>query len=862
VAALRGLLRRRRQGTVSLLRERLDRFRDLVEKNNQVLELIAESGEMLGGEFVFDSQYMRTLAREVRTACQAVVDDLNAITDGRYPELVETLNRIAAEVDAILESRIIVAPTDLVIPLKRMDDPMVDTVGAKMARLGAIRRRLGLRVPDGFGVTTYACQVFLQDNGIIDEMEALFSSAGPISGEVLAERSARLQKRVREARLPRELAREIDRGVRSICRHTGCKTVAVRSSALGEDGELSFAGQFRTVLGVPPGGVHDAYREVIASMYSTAVMSYRLQRGLHPARGLMGVGCLCMVPARAGGVMYTLDPLDPRQEVVQVTVVRGLGKPVVEGSARADRFALSRARPHSVLQREVAVKKEMLAVSSSGRVETVALGASEGEAPAVSEEELTRLAELGLTLERYMKCAVDIEWAIDASGQITILQARPLRISKPAARRRDLEEVISRHPVLMKGQGAVACSGVASGQVVVVEDVASLEVHDGAVLVARTSTPRLSAAVPHASAVITDVGTTTSHLATIAREFRVPTIVDAGDATEVLAGVDLVTVDADSNVVYAGRVDALLHRHLMRSSNFEDTNEFRMLRRMLRSVAPLNLRDPQSREFSAAGCSTYHDIIRFAHEKAVQELAEGDWLEPSQRARFVYRLDLALPLDLVLVDLGGGLTEDCVGRKRVKTANIASLPLHALIEGLTAPGVWATDPTTMDPNAFMASATRAAPWLTTVTSRPQNNLAIISQQYLNLNLRLGFHFNIVDCFVGETRNDNYIYFRFAGGVTELRRRARRADLLRRILEGHDFVVESRGDLVTARIKKISKGALLSRMQMIGRLIGYTRQLDILLGSEETVDVYVERFLDGRFGVGEGKEAVPTEGRSG
>ncbi len=839
-------LRRRRGGTVVLLRERLERFHDLVQKNNRLLELIAEAGEMLGGEYVFDIQYLRTLAHDARAACQGVVDDLNSITGGRYPELFDILNRLSAEVDAILEGRIVVPPADLVITLDRLDETMADVVGAKMARLGGLHRSLGVDVPEGFAVSTYACQVFLEDNGILDAVETAFSDRRPYDAAALAERSERLRRRVMEARLPRALARALDRRVASLVRRTGTRTLAVRSSALGEDSELSFAGQFRTELGVAPEDVHDAYRAVIASMYSTEVMAYRQERGFHPARGLMGVGCLCMVPARAGGVMYTLDPADPQRGSLHVSVVPGLGKPVVEGSASADRYTLSRAAPHAVEDLQASDPAEMMIVNASGRVERVS---AEGRAAgaAVSDDELVRLAEIGLRIERTMKCAVDVEWAIAEDGTLNILQARPLRVGDAPPKRRRQVQATDRHPVVMQGQGAVACNGVGSGPVVLFEESGVPDMPDGSVLVARTSTPRLSTAVPRASAVITDVGTTTSHLATIAREYRVPTIVDAGNATDLLAGTDVVTVDADAKVVYRGRVDALLHRHLLRSSSFEDTSEFRILRRILRRVAPLNLRDPQAREFSAASCSTCHDIIRFAHEKAVQELAEGDWLQPSHGARCVYRLDLALPLDLVLVDLGGGLAIQCVNRKRVDVESIASVPLRALIEGLTTDGVWETDPTAMDPNAFMASATRAAPWLTQVSSRPQNNLAIISEQYLNLSLRLGFHYNIVDCFIGPSRNDNYIYFRFAGGVTELRRRARRALLLGRILEKHDFVAEIKGDLVTARIKKMSRDAMFARMRMIGQLIGYTRQLDIVLSTEESVDVYVERFLDGAYG---------------
>lgn len=826
-----------------------------------MLELIAQAGEMLSGEYVFDIQYLKTLVTDAKTACQRVVDDLNSITGGRYPELFDTLNHISAEVDAILEGRVVAAPADLVIPLAKLDETTTDVVGAKMARLGAVRRRLAVATPDGFAVSTYACQRFLHETGIASEVEAAFAVPGPYDSQALAARSNALRTRVLEARLPRDLARAIDRRVAALVKTARCPTLAVRSSALGEDSELSFAGQFRTVLGVTPDRVHDAYREVIASLYSTEVMAYRQSCGLHPARGLMGVGCLCMVPARAGGVMYTIDPVQPQQESLTVSVVPGLGKPVVEGSAEADRFTLSRAAPHAVEERHIAHKSSMLAVKESGRVERTAVAGDAATAAAVSDDELRTLAEAGLAIERYMKCAVDVEWAIAGDGALYILQARPLRISSPQLRGRDLSDVAGSYPVLMRRQGEVACSGVACGPVVLVEDVESLDVVDGCVLVARTSTPRLSAAVPHASAVITDVGTTTSHLATIAREFRVPTIVDAGNATEILATAGTVTVDADSNAVYRGRVDELLHRHLLRASSFEDTNEFRMLRRVLRRLAPLNLRDPQSREFSAAGCSTCHDIIRFAHEKAVQELAEGDWLEPSHKAQSVHRLDLELPLDLVLVDLGGGLSGDSIGRKLVAPTSVRSLPLRTLLQGLMTEGVWATDPTSMDPNAFMASATRAAPWLSTVTSRPQHNLAIISDQYLNLNLRLGFHFNIVDAVVGESRNENYIYFRFAGGVTELRRRALRATLLGRILESFDFMVDSKGDLVIGRIKKMSQEAMVTRMQMIGRLIGYTRQLDIVLSTEETVDVYVERFLAGRFGPREMPPAEQPNGRT-
>jgi pyruvate,water dikinase len=102
----------------------------------------------------------------------------------------------------------------------------------------------------------------------------------------------------------------------------------------------------------------------------------------------------------------------------------------------------------------------------------------------------------------------------------------------------------------------------------------------------------------------------------------------------------------------------------------------------------------------------------------------------------------------------------------------------------------------------------------------------------------------VDAFVGETATDNYIYFRFAGGVTELTRRSRRAALLRRILEEHGFVAEGRGDLVIGRIKGQAAAPMLERLGMLGRLIGFTRQLDIFLRNDDLVDRYVAQFMNG------------------
>ena len=63
----------------------------------------------------------------------------------------------------------------------------------------------------------------------------------------------------------------------------------------------------------------------------------------------------------------------------------------------------------------------------------MAVAESEHGAPTVTDAELEELAATALRIEKYMKCAQDIEWAVNAEGRLFILQTRPLRIDAPRA---------------------------------------------------------------------------------------------------------------------------------------------------------------------------------------------------------------------------------------------------------------------------------------------------------------------------------------------------------------------------------------------------------------------------------------------
>jgi pyruvate,water dikinase len=126
------------------------------------------------------------------------------------------------------------------------------------------------------------------------------------------------------------------------------------------------------------------------------------------------------------------------------------------------------------------------------------------------------------------------------------------------------------------------------------------------------------------------------------------------------------------------------------------------------------------------------------------------------------------------------------------------------------------------------------------------NYAVASDHYLNFNTRLGYHFAVVDSYCGPEINDNYIIFSFKGGAADIARRSRRAGLIAQILKRLGFKVEVRGDMVRGEIKKYSQSDLKQKLDMVGRLLGAVRLLDMVLSDDGQIGWYVEEFFKGNY----------------
>jgi len=852
---IRRLHQRTRPVPMSVL---FSRFQDILQLNNRILELMADMNDKSGADYVFDIQYIRSACGEMTGLVKQLIDSFNRFANGRYHALWKPFERISDEIESELAGRRNIPDAPLVMPYKEITVAFADMVGGKNANLAELKNQLGLPVPEGFAVTLAAFYKILEENALADRIADIARkwSAGVLP---LQTASNQIQVMVLEAKIPGSVRKAIRDAQGRIQKDAGGERLlwSVRSSATGEDGEHSFAGQFLTRLNIRSEEIVSAYQEVLASTYSASAMAYRRQKGIDEAEAAMAVGFQPMVTARKSGVLFTLDAAAPETDAMVLSATWGMGEPIVSGEAQADQYRLERSAPYRVLKTDISLKNRQLMARPEGGSVHEPVDAERQTRACLTDGEIRRIADIGMTIEKYFRSPQDIEWSIDIDGNLFVLQARPLNIRVQLRDMVcDMPAMLKGFPVIFAGKGVIAQSGIISGPVRVVRNDEDLvDFPPGAILVARQSSPKFAAVAGRVNGIITDIGSPTGHMANIAREFRIPTILDTGVATKLLANGREITMDAGENVVYEGIIKALCYYEFS-EPGFEESYEYRLLRRMLKKIAPLALTDPNDKQFTPRGCRTYHDITRFIHEKAVEALIESNQTSGLQSPdASMRRLKSEIPIDLSILDIGGGVANG-TGKKRVLPADgIGSVPMRAFLEGLELGDLWETHPMPVDFRGFMSSLTRTfSPQLATPRFIGRN-LAVISKEYANISLRLGYHFSLIDAYVCERINDNYVYFRFMGGVTEPVRRNRRARLIALILEQNDFKVRLRQDLVVARIKKFDMDRMIRTVRLLGQLVAFTRQLDVRMDSDDQIDCYLKKFTD----INNDRETVKTPG---
>ena len=446
--------------------------------------------------------------------------------------------------------------TDYVKWLFELSNKDVATAGGKGASLAEMFNKK-FPVPPAFIVTAQAFGKFI--GGVRDEIENIIDKTDVDNTKELTEASKKIREIIEREEMPKEMEEEIieayetigterhhvKTGHDAITSSTKPVFVAVRSSATTEDlVSASFAGQQETFLNIKgKEKLLQAIKKCFSSLYTPRAIYYREKRGFKGVKALLAVVVQKMVNSEKSGVMFTKNPIHDSDDII-IEAVFGLGEGIVSGKIKPDNYTVS--RKGEILDKKVADKKKALIKSSSGATEETRLTEEKSKQQVLTDNEIGRIADLGVQIENHYKKPQDIEFAIEAR-KVYIVQSRPITTTAKGKGK------IMQGKVLLTG--LPASPGVASGKVKIVRSMDDLDkVEKGDILVTEMTNPDMVVTMQRSDAIVTDEGGLTAHAAIVSREMGIPCVVGTREATAMLKDGQVITVDGAGGKVYEGEV--------------------------------------------------------------------------------------------------------------------------------------------------------------------------------------------------------------------------------------------------------------------------------------------------------------------
>jgi len=468
----------------------------------------------------------------------------------------------------------------LVLWFQQLGKHDVEIVGGKNASLGEMISNLssaGVSVPGGFATTAQAYRDFLEQSGLNKRIHDALEALDVDNVVQLAETGKQIREWIVATPLQPALEQAIREDFHKLTGGDEHVPVAVRSSATAEDlPDASFAGQQETFLNIR--GIENvliAVKEVFASLFNDRAIAYRVHQGFDHKLVALSAGIQRMVRSETGssGVMFTLDTESGFRDVVFITSSYGLGEMVVQGAVNPDEFyvhktTLQAGRP-AILRRNLGSKAQKMVYGHSGATgkstQVIDVDKPDRLKFSITDDEIADLARQALIIEQHYGLPMDIEWAKDGDdGKMYIVQARPETV-------KSRQNVGTMERYLLKQKGTVLCEGrsigqrIGAGRVKVVNSIREMDkVQEGDVLVSDMTDPDWEPVMKKAAAIVTNRGGRTCHAAIIARELGVPAIVGCGNATELLADGQEVTVscaEGDTGFIYEGMLDFEVQRN-------------------------------------------------------------------------------------------------------------------------------------------------------------------------------------------------------------------------------------------------------------------------------------------------------------
>jgi len=805
-------------------RYRYETFRSVLRKNSTVLQSMAD--------LEADLNFMRQSNILIRNPVNRLVDEsflmvqeLNILTGDRYKKLYDAVEAIRQKIFSTFKTDTTSTARPLAVLIDSEDIMDSSLVGGKSFGLAALRRYFPKLVPPAFTLTTEAYRMFIKENGLNERIRMLINDLDVIKDqELFNSRVETLRGLFLKGTVPKAVCDLISKYALQIDAENSMLW-AVRSSAACEDDLFTFAGQFDTELNVCASDLKSVYKKILAGRFTDRAVRYRIHHGIREVDTHMAVLFMPMIEPDFSGVIYTNDPLNPASECMLVNAVPGLAHEMIQGKKEADMFSLSREESPGLLN-------ETQALDSESRQPVYSTHPSESV--------LKEIAGVSFKLAKMFGHDMDIEWAVGKDDKIWLLQGRKLQISKTEKKPKAGS---SRKNIPVLEGGATIFPGRAVGPVEYIkeEDKLILE-QKGAILIVKQASLKLASILPDIGALIVEKGNPVGHLATLARELSVPCLFKVGEGIRLFKPGEILSIDATTRKIYKGsQWDDVRARVLARISAGKKRISSGPLYDL---VLKLNLIDPNSSNFKPKKCSSVHDVIRFIHEMSVRSMFSFGDSQNRLWRRNAASLKTPIPIKIKLLDLDGSVEEEKEG---LIPLHVKSIPFQALWKGISDPRVvWnkrTIEGTSFLPPAFeeeIMGGTKGP------RGRKDTNYFIVAKDYLNFNARFVYHYALIDAVTGPWPENNYVNFRFRSGTSSEVQLNRRALFLESVLRLSNFEVNRKGDLVTSWFRYNSQEDSESALEMLGRLMACSRQLDMLLTNDEMVKRYVDNFVSENF----------------
>ncbi len=314
-----------------------------------------------------------------------------------------------------------------VLSFRDIDKSKIGAVGGKGANLGELSKISGVRVPEGFCVTTDVYKRIIKDS---QEFQVLLDRLSGLKAEDqknISEISGKIREVIENAPIPKDIEEEINRQITRLGEN---EPYAVRSSATAEDlPTASFAGQQDTYLNIiGKEAILKHTAKCFASLFTDRAVTYRIQNAFDHSKVQLSVVIQRMVFPLASGILFTADPITSNRKVLSIDASFGLGEALVSGLVNSDIY---KVREGKITDKKISTKKVAIYALADGGTEEREIETESQNKQTLTDEQILKLEQTGRMIEAYFGRPQDIEWCL-YEDKIYIVQSRPITTLYPA----------------------------------------------------------------------------------------------------------------------------------------------------------------------------------------------------------------------------------------------------------------------------------------------------------------------------------------------------------------------------------------------------------------------------------------------